>query len=123
MTPTATERHFEGPYKTLLAELASLIEWLQTEHDKSYVKAGDDKVFAYGGDGFVLVLDETVWSGLIELVTPKGALSIKPGEDGKITVTSTVPDEAAVKGLLREGIDALSRYYENRYWTTPSKSA
>jgi len=122
MTSTATEKHFEGPYKALLTELASLIEWLQTEHDKSYVKAGDDKVFAYGGDGFVLVLDETVWNGLIEFVTPKGALSIKPGEDGKITVTSTVTDEAAVKGLLRDGIDSLRRYYENRYWTTPSKS-
>jgi len=46
MTTTATERNFQGPYKELLAELASLIDWLQSEHDKSYVKAGDDKVYA-----------------------------------------------------------------------------
>jgi len=122
MTRTATERNFEGPYKDLLAELASLIEWLQTEHDKSYVKAGDDKIYAYGGDGFVLVMDEAILDGLIELITPKGALSIKPADDGKITVTSAAEGEAAVKEILRDGIDGLRRYYENRYWSTPTTS-
>jgi hypothetical protein len=122
MTRTATERNFEGPYKKLLAELASLIEWLQTEHDVSYVKAGDDKIYAYGGDGLVLVMDESGLNGLIELITPKGALSIKPADDGKITVTSAAEGEAAVKEILREGIDGVRRYYENRYWSTPTTS-
>jgi hypothetical protein len=120
MTRTATERNFEGPYKELLSELASLIVWLQAEHDKSYVKAGDDKVYAYGGSGFVLVLDESVWDGLIELVTPVGALSVKPGDDGKVSVTSAVEGEAAVKDILRKGVDGLRTYYENRYWSTPT---
>lgn len=119
MTRTATERKFEGPYKDLLAELASLIEWLQTEHDVSYVKAGDDKIYAYGGDGFVLVMDESGLNGLIELITPKGALSIKPADDGKITVTAA-EGEAAAKEIIREGIDGVRRYYENRYWSTPT---
>jgi len=122
MTRTATERNFEGPYKKLLAELAGVIEWLQSEHDKSYVKAGDDKVYAFGGDGYVIVLDQSVWDGLIELSTPNGGLSIKPGEDGKIDITSA-QGEAAVKGLLREGIDGIKRYYENRYWSTPKTSS
>ncbi len=122
MTRTVTERNFEGPYKESLGELARVIDWLQTEHDKSYVKAGDDKVYAFGGDGFVVVLDESVWDGLIELITPKGGLSIKPGDDGKISVTSTVEGEAAVKAILREGADGLRRYYENRYWSTPTTS-
>lgn len=123
MTRTATKRTFEGPFKGLLSNLATLIDWLQTEHDKSYVKAGDDKVYAFGGDGYVLVLDESVWDGLIELITPKGGLSIKPGDDGKISVTSTAQGDAAVKEILREGIDGLRRYYENRYWSTPTTSA
>ena len=123
MTRTATERNFEGPFKGLLSELATLIDWLQTEHDKSYVKAGDDKVYAFGGDGFVVVLDESVWDGLIELITPKGGLSIKPGDDGKMSVTSSAQGDAAVKEILREGIDGLRRYYENRYWSTPTTSA
>lgn len=123
MTSTATERNFEGPYKKLLTELAELIDWLQTEHDKSYVKAGDNKVYAFGGDGFVVVLDESVWDGLIEVITPKGGLSIKPGDDGKISVTVAADVEAPAKELLREGIDGVRRYYENRYWSTPKTSS
>lgn len=122
MTRTATERNFEGPFKKLLGELDSLIDWLETEHDKSYVKAGDDRVYAFGGDGFVLVLDESVWDGLIELITPKGGLSIKPGEDGTIAVTSTAEGDSRVKEILREGIDGIRSYYENRYWSTPKTS-
>ena len=123
MTTIATARTFEGPYKELLSELASLIDWLQSEHDKSYVKAGDDKIYAFGGDGFVVVLDESVWDGLIELVTPKGGVSIKPGDGGKISVTSVAEGEAAVKQLLRDGIDGVRRAYENRYWSTPKTTS
>src|SRR5437867_4006161 len=119
MTRTATERNFEGPFKKLLSELASLIDWLETEHDKSYVKAGDNRIYAFGGDGIIVVLDESVWEGLIELITPKGGLSIKPGEGGKMTVTSTPEGDASVKELLRDGIAGIRTYYENRYWSTP----
>lgn len=123
MTRAATERNFEGPYASLLAELASLIDWLQTEHDKSYVKAGDNKVYAFGGDGFVLVLDETTWDGAIEMITPKGSLSIKPGPDGKTTVISADQDETTVKQVLKAGIDGVRTYYENRYWSTPKTTS
>jgi hypothetical protein len=122
MTGTATERTFKGPYKDLLAKLAGLITWLQTEHDKSFVKAGDNKVYAFGGDGFVLVLDESVWDGLIELITPAGAASISPGENGQTLVTSAAQDEASVKKILKDGIDGIRSYYENRYWSTPKTS-
>lgn len=120
---TGTERNFDGPFKDLLSELASLIEWLRREHDKSYVKAGDDKVYAYGGDGFVVVLDDTVWDGLIELITPGGGVSIKPGDAGRIGVTSATEGDEAVKQLLRDGIDGVRRYYENRYWSTPATAS
>jgi hypothetical protein len=120
---TSNDRIFDGPFKELLSELASLIDWLQREHDKSFVKAGDDKVYAFGGNGFVVVLDESVWNGLIELITPNGGVSIKPGEDGRIGVTSAVEGEAAVKQLLRDGIDGIRKYYENRYWSTPATAS
>jgi len=123
MTGTAVDRSFDGPFKNLLTELAGLIDWLRTEHDKSYVKAGDDKVYAYGGNGYVLVVDESLWSGLIELITPGGGLSIKPGEDSKVSVSSSTTTEAPeIKKLLRDGIDGLKNYYENRYWSTPKTS-
>lgn len=123
MTQTATGTNFDGPFKKQLAELADLINWLHTEHDKSYVKAGDDKVFAYGGDGFVLVMDESAWKGLIEMITPKGGLSIKPSEDGKISVTSAVEGDAAIRQLLKDGISGIRTYYDDRYWSTPKTSS
>ena len=115
----SVDRNFDGPFKESLKELASLIDWLRTEHDKSFVKAGDDKVYAFGGDGYIVVLDEAVWSGLIEVVTPKGGVAIKPGDDGKISVTSTVEGEQAIRQLLQDGIEGVRRSYENRYWSTP----
>jgi hypothetical protein len=124
MTQTATERSFEGPFKKQLGELASLIDWLETEHDKSYVKAGDDKVYAFGGGGYVLVLDESVWNGLIEMITPKGGVSIKPVDEGRIAVIGPAgEDEKTLKARLTEGTEEIRNYYENRYWSTPKTSA
>jgi hypothetical protein len=120
---TANERNFDGPFKDLLTDLADLIDWLQKEHDKSYVKAGDNKVYAFGGDGYVIVLDESVWDGVIELITPAGTGSIKPGENGKIDLTSSVEGETAQKELLREAIAGIRKYYENRYWSTPATAS
>jgi len=119
MTSNSPQPNFAGPYKQELADLAKLIDWLSTEHNMSFVKAGDDKVTAYGGGGYVIVFDESKWNGLIEFMTPKGAVSIKPGEDGKISVASADLDEKATRGLLKDGIKRLRDYYEKRYWATP----
>jgi hypothetical protein len=64
-----------------------------------------------------------VWDGLIELITPSGGVSIKPGDDGKIEVNSAVEGEGAVKQLLRDAIDGVRRYYEGRYWSTPTTAS
>ena len=118
MTTNTTNREFKGPYAKPLADLAELIQWLESKHDNSFVKAGDDKVYAFGGNGFVLVLDESTWDSLIELFTPKGAVSIKPNGDG-LLVQGSSQDEKEIKEMLREGIKGLKQYYETRYWTTP----
>jgi len=62
-------------------------------------------------------------SGLIEMITPKGGLSIKPSEEGKISVTSAAEGDAAVRQLLKEGISGIRTYYEGRYWSTPKTSS
>ena len=122
MTKTSTQPNFSGPYKEMLPDLASLIEWLWTEHDQSFVKAGDDKVYAFGGNGYILVLDESRWDGLIEMITPKGTFTIKPGEEGKIDVASTIQDEKQAKQSFKDSLDAIKKYYEERYWKTPKTS-
>ncbi len=123
MTTEAAETKFTGYYSEQLKNLAELIDWLWAEHGKSFVKAGDDEVFAFGGNGFVLVLDQMKWAGTIEMMTPDVALTIRPGDDGKLAVTSNLQDEKAVKEAFDEGIRGVRRYYENRYWSTPKISS
>jgi hypothetical protein len=123
MSKAETQFNFSGPYKSLLAELAGLIDWLRDKHDLSYVKAGDSAVFAYGGEGHVVIFDESVWDGLVELLTPNCTFAIKPGEDRKIAVTSSNPDEQASKQSFEDALAGIRNYYENRYWETPDTSA
>ena len=119
MTSTATKPRFSGPFKGQLSELADLIESLSAQHGTSFVKAGDDKVYAMGGNGFLVVYDERLWDGLVEVFTPKGAITIKPDESGTPQVTAANLDEKAIKSALSEGVEGLRSYYENRYWSTP----
>jgi len=123
MSKVETRYNFSGPYKGLLGELSELIDWLNADHDVSFVKAGDNALFAYGGDGFVVIFDETIWGGLVELLTPGCTFAIKPGEDGKVNVTSSNADEKASKQSFKEAIAAIRNYYETRYWSTPNTSA
>ncbi|HET8671839.1 MAG TPA: hypothetical protein VFM05_14820 [Candidatus Saccharimonadales bacterium] len=121
MTTTALQDRFRGPYQKQLAELAELIDWLWTEHDKSFVKAGDDRVYAFGGNGYIIVLDEAKWDGTIEFITPSATMTIKPGEGGAIAVEAANQDEKGIKQILRSGTEGLRSYYERRYWSTPKQ--
>ena len=123
MSKVETQYNFSGPYKGLLGELSELIDWLNADHDVSFVKAGDNALFAYGGDGFVVIFDETIWGGLVELLTPGCTFAIKLGEDGKVIVTSSNADEKASKQSFKEAIAAIRKYYETRYWHTPNTAA
>lgn len=122
MAESITNQNFTGPYRNLLTELSGLMDWLATEHDLSFVKAGDDHVFAYGANGYILVFDQSRWAGLIELLTPNSAFTIKPSVEGPMTVASTNADEKASKQLFKEALDRIRAYYESRYWSTPKTS-
>ena len=122
MTESGKTRNFTGPYADLLSELAKLMDWLASEHDLSFVKAGDDQVFAYGVNGYILVFDQSRWEGLIELLVPNSAFTIKPSAEGAIAVTSTNADEKASLKLFKEALDRIRSYYQSRYWSTPKTS-
>ena len=123
MSKAESRFNFSGPYKGLLGELSGLIDWLTATHDLSFVKAGDNAVFAYGGNGYVVIFDESVWGGLVELLTPGCTFAIQPGDDGKLVVTSSNTDEKTSKQSFKAAIAAIRSYYENRYWSTPDTSA
>ena len=122
MSQAEPRANFSGPYKALLNELSELIDWLRATHDLSYVKAGDNAVYAYGGDGNVVVFDESLWAGLVELTTAGSTFAIKPDADGKVTVTSSNADEKTSKQSFKEALAAIRSYYETRYWKTPDTS-
>lgn len=115
----ANEQGFSGPFKDLLTEFAGLVERLSEEHGTSYVKAGDDKVYSLGGGGYYIVFDQNMWHGSVEVFTPTASLTIKQDESGKVVVNGGALDEKATKLAMRETIDRLAGYYENRYWQTP----
>jgi hypothetical protein len=111
--------NFSGPYKDVLTELADAVESITSDHGTSFVKAGDNKVYALGGNGYVIVLDEDGWGGLVEILTPKATITARPGDGGAISVASDKLDEASIKALLKETSKELRAYYEKRYWRTP----
>lgn len=123
MATASAKPAFKGAFSKQLEEMSELIDWLWNNHGLSFVKAGDDKVFAFGGDKHTLVLDESKWDGLIEFITPKGAVTIKPAANGDFEVAGANLDEKAIKQVISEGVAAIRKYYENRYWKTPDASA
>ena len=122
MTVVSDSPVFKGTYSKELIEMSELLDWLWKEHDLSFVKAGDDKVYAFGGNNHLVVFDESRWNGLIEFIAPGGVVTIKPGENGSFEVASPTLDETGIKSLLKEGLETIRKYYENRYWKTPKSN-
>ncbi len=123
MSSDSKQPEFKGPMSNQLAELRDLIDWLWKEHGVSYVKAGDNRVYAFGDIKYLVVFDESKWDGVIEFITPKGAVTIKPGENFNFDVSGTDLDEKTIKLIFKEGIDYIRNYYENRYWKTPQAAS
>jgi hypothetical protein len=117
MTPSKPS--FSGPYSEALSELAATIDSVTAEHGTSFVKAGDNKVYALGGGGYVVVLDENEWNGLVEVLTPKTTIMIRPVDGGGVSVSAGDLSEDAIRNLLKETSEKLRSYYEERYWRTP----
>jgi hypothetical protein len=117
--PTA-QVEFKGTFKRELSALRDLINKLWKDHGMSFVKAGDDKVYAFGGNKSMVVFDETLWEGLIELISPGGIITIKPAEINEFVVSSNNLDDLSMKKIMDEGINEIDDFYQNRYWHTPS---
>jgi hypothetical protein len=123
MSATSSPIEFKGKFHKELAALRDLLDKLWNEHGMSFVKAGDDKVYAFGGNHSVVVFDESKWEGLIELITPSGGLTIKPDENGQFTISGNNLDDQAIMKILNEGISEINAFYDQRYWKTPEASS
>jgi len=119
MSTQSTSIQFKGPFKDALSDLASTLEDLLADHGTSFVKAGDDRVFALGGGGYVVVLDERKWDGLVEVLTPEATISVRPTAEGNHDASAPNLDQSAVTNKLREANSRIRDYYGKRYWKTP----
>jgi hypothetical protein len=101
-----------------LTEFVDAVEVVHREHRVDPVRAGDEFIFAYGGNGYVVILSESVFGGLVELATPVGALRVEPDAAGAISVALVDPNNRAPASvLLSDGARQLLRYYARRYWS------
>src|ERR1044072_5322195 len=112
MSISISQLEFKGAFGNELAALHDLIEKLWDEHGMSFVKAGDDKVYAFGGNKSMVVFDESKWEGLIELITPIGNVTIKPGENGEYIITGNNLDEPTIQKVLISGVKEISEFYQ-----------
>ena len=119
MTTESASSEFTGPFKEVLSELAATLDGISADHGTSFVKAGDDKVYAVGGAGYVVVLDERKWDGLVEVLTPDSTISVRPGEDGSHEASAPNLEQKLVTERLRQAAGAIRDYYNKRYWRTP----
>jgi len=115
----STAPSFSGPFESALTNLAEVIEKVWADHGTSFVKAGDDKVYALGGAGYVVVMDERKWDGLVEILTPDATITTRRNEDGTLAVESANLEESDIKKHLKSTSEHLKEYYEKRYWKTP----
>ncbi len=100
-----------------LAALVTTVERLHRERTVSFVAAGDEKIYAYGGNGFVAIFGEDVFGGLVEVETPTGTIRIEPDERGAPSVNAADGDDSRPVGeRLSEATRQLETYYRRRYW-------
>jgi hypothetical protein len=101
------------------AELEGLVETVARIHRDyrvSFIAAGDERIYAYGGRGFVAVLSDREFEGLVEIETPTGTLRIAPNLDGEIEVVAAGEDARPVGARFVDARAKLDGYYARRYW-------
>ena len=97
-----------------LADLVETVERIHREHTVQFIVAGDEKIYAYGGRGYTVVLAEPVFGGLVEVETPKGSIRIEPDASGR--VSATAGGGGSLPELLADAARGLSDYYRLRYF-------
>jgi hypothetical protein len=100
-----------------LDALVELVTRLHRDHTVSYVAAGDDRIYAYGGNGFCAVVSQELFADVVELETPTGRIRVQPDESGSLTVAAEDGDDPRpVDERIAEATRAIDGYYRRRYW-------
>lgn len=99
---------------TGLERLVAVIERLHREHTVSFIAAGDEKIYAYGGGGYVAIVSDRLFDGVVDIETPAGSFRIEPGEDGRPAVAAVGDGSVPTERDLEVASDGFERYYARR---------
>lgn len=120
MDSKSNQSHFPAFFANSLTELSDTIESLTRDHGTSFVNAGAEQVYALGDSPYVIAFDSKRWTGITEVFTPKGTITIKPGDDGKLALSADGLDDKTINKLIKQCCEKVREYYDNRYWKTPT---
>jgi len=105
---------FKGEYRAILDEVYELLIQLWDEHYTSPVFAGDEMIFALGGNGYSVVFSHLGFQTLVELRTPQGGIDLRPDASAAGVTIAKVdsPEGVPPQKLLRDLMKGLVDYYK-----------
>ena len=106
---------FSGEHAELVGQLYDVFVRLWEEHYTSPVFAGDEMIFALGGNGYMLVFSHLGFKTLFEARTPVGSIELRPNaEDGSVSISKVdSPEGISADQLVRDLMSGLDDYYRN----------
>ena len=105
---------FKGEHSALLDHFYQLLEVLWERHYTSPVFAGDEMIFALGGNGYEIVLSHLGFQALVEIRSPHARIDLRPESDGSGVSISNFesPEGLNTEEALREFLIGIVDYYD-----------
>ena len=100
-----------------LDRLVEVIERLHRDHRVSFIAAGDQRVYAYGGGGYVAMVSDQLFDAAVDIESPTVKMRVERDADGRLVATSATAPEGPTVGDLSDIADGLERYYSRRIGT------
>lgn len=97
-----------------LARLVEVVERLHREHTVSFIAAGDNKIYAYGGGGFVATVSDRLFDDVVDIETPTSKLRIERDADGRMSAVMSTGEGVPAADDLAAAADGFERYYSRR---------
>jgi len=111
-----TRPHFAGEHSDLLDYFYELLTSLWERHYTSPVFAGDEMIFALGGNGYETVFSHLGFDALVEIKSPYASIDLRPSLEEYPPIVSISrfdsPEGMNVEAALRDFFKGIIDYYE-----------
>jgi hypothetical protein len=97
-----------------LARLVEVVERLHRDHTVSFIAAGDEKIYAYGGGGFIAIVSDRLFDDPVDVETPTAKFRIERDADGRMTAVSVTGEDVPTAKDFVSAAEGFERYYARR---------